>query len=71
MKYEKLQREEILVSTKVQQIKVDLYGANLQMFKELKTLYRIKIDAEVIKLLINNEYWSIRKELGWIQLKTE
>lgn len=56
---------------KVQLIKVDLSGANLQMFKELKALYRIKIDAEVIKLLINNEYWSIRKELDRIPLKTE
>ena len=47
-------------------IKLDLSGANLQMFEELKALYGIKIDAEVVKLLINMEYWSIRKEFGKI-----
>jgi hypothetical protein len=47
-------------------IKLDLSGANLQMFEELKALYGIKIDTEVVKLLINMEYWSIRKEFGKI-----
>ena len=50
-------------------IKTELSGANLQMFEELKALYKIKTDVELVKLLINLEYWSIRKELGRIPIK--
>ena len=49
-------------------IKTELSGANLQMFEELKALYKIKPDVELVKLLINLEYWSIRKKLGRIPI---